>query len=528
MTPSTLSTGPVTVSPPPEPSDLALRWSGRISLTPRILAVNILALALLAGSLFYLDGYRSRLIDERIERARRETLLVASALAVAPRANRAALVREYGRITDARLRVYSAKGQKTADSWPKSQSTFDLTDVTYPVWQQYGARWLDIGIDIIVGATIPPAFLAFNNVADNSPQLTLAADRTHVISTNAQLPGRSGDQLFSDRNARDIRNIVRAERATLAIAIGIAVLFSIFISLFLARTIVRPLRQLAVAAVRVRLGRSRDVIIPRLPSRRDEIGMLARAISDMSNALRLRIDATDAFAADVAHELKNPLASLRSAVDSLQMITDPALQSQLLTIVAEDVRRLDRLISDISELSRIESRLSRTRFEPVDLTLLVAEVIDLRASRQSERHNVEKMLMINNTEPMPVRGDAAQLARVLENVLDNAASFSPPLGVISVSLQRDDEFISVIVDDEGPGIAPHLAESIFERFHSDRPDGEAFGKHSGLGLAIARTIISAHGGTIVATQRPGGAQGARFVITVPTERSERDYDEPIL
>ncbi len=475
---------------------------------------------MLAGSLFYLDGYRSRLIDERIERARRETQLVASALAVAPRTNRALLVTEYGRITDARLRVYNAKGQKTADSWPNSQTGFDLTDFTYPVWQQYGARWLDIGIDVIVGATIPPAFLVFNNVADNSPQLTLAADRTHVISTNAQLPGRSGDRLFSDRNARDIRNIVRAERATLAIAIGIALLFSIFISLFLARTIVRPLRQLAVAAVRVRLGRSRDVIIPRLPSRRDEIGMLARAISDMSNALRLRIDATDAFAADVAHELKNPLASLRSAVDSLQNVKDPALQSQLLSIVADDVRRLDRLISDISELSRIEARLSRTRFELVDMTKLVTDVIDLRASRQTEGQNVERMITANGAEPMRVRGDAAQLARVLENILDNAASFSPPDGVITVSLQRDDDFICVIVDDQGPGIAPQLSDSIFERFHSDRPDGEAFGKHSGLGLAIARTIISAHGGEILAVQRPGGMTGARFIFSVPTERSE--------
>ena len=512
--------GPVTVSPPPEPSDLALRWSGRISLTPRILAVNILALALLAGSLFYLDGYRSRLIEERIERARRETLLVASALAVAPRANRAALVTEYGRITDARLRVYNIKDQKTADSWPDSHDNFDLRDVTYPVWQQYGARWLDIGIDFVVGATIPPAFTGFTTVADNGAQLALAADRTHVISTNAQLPGRSGDRLFSDRNARDIRNIVRAERATLAIAIGIAVLFSIFISLFLARTIVRPLRQLAVAAVRVRLGRSRDVIIPRLPSRRDEIGMLARAISDMSNALRLRIDATDAFAADVAHELKNPLASLRSAVDSLQSVKDPALQSQLLGIVGDDVRRLDRLITDISELSRIESRLSRTRFEPVDMAKLVSDVIGLRASRQTEGQHVEQLMIANSAEQMRVRGDAAQLARVLENILDNAASFSPPHGIIAVSLQRDDDFISVIVDDQGPGIAAELRDAIFERFHSDRPEGEAFGKHSGLGLAIARTIISAHGGEIIAVERPSTVNGTRFIFTVPTERSE--------
>ena len=513
-------TVPVIVSPPPEPGDLALRWSGRISLTPRILAVNILALALLAGSLFYLDGYRSRLIDERIERASRETQLVASALAVAAPAKRALLVAEYGRLTDARLRVYNVKGQKTADSWPASRRDFDVSDMNYPVWQQYGARWLDIGIDFIVGAKIPPAFSGFTQTTDSPPLLTLAKDRTHIISTTAQFPGRSGDRLFSDRNARDIRDIVRAERATLAVAIGIASLFSVFISLFLARTIVRPLRQLAVAAVRVRLGRSRDVIIPRLPTRRDEIGMLARAISDMSSALRLRIDATEAFAADVAHELKNPLASLRSAVDSLKAVKDPALQTQLLTIVGDDVRRLDRLITEISELSRIESRLSRTRFEAVDLTTLATDLIHLRASRQTAAHHSEHIVKPNAGQRMLVRGDPGQLARVLENLLDNAASFSPLDGIVTVSLQRSDDSVSVIVDDQGPGISVELNESIFERFHSDRPEGEAFGEHSGLGLAIARTIISAHGGEIYATLKPGGVSGARFIFTLPATQSE--------
>ena len=512
--------GPVTVSLPPEPSDLALRWSGRISLTPRILAVNILALALLAGSLFYLDSYRGRLIDERMERARQETELVASALAVAERGKRTLLVAEYGRLTNARLRVYDRLGRKTADSWPASQMTFDLRDFVYPLWQQYAARWLDIGIDFIVGATIPPTFSGFSDVSSNRPVLTYAADRTHIISTSAQLPGRSGDRLYSDRNARDIRNIVRAERARLGIAIGIAALFSIFLSLFLARTIVRPLRQLAVASVRVRLGRSRDVIIPRLPTRRDEIGMLARAISDMSSALRLRIDATEAFAADVAHELKNPLASLRSAIDSLKAISDPALQVQLLDIVGDDVRRLDRLITDISELSRIEARLSRTRFDSVDLISLVADVIAVRAARHGDARYVVRFPRPGGGAAFSARGDRGQLARVFENLLDNAASFSPVGGYIDIAIEREDGEITVIVDDQGPGVAGDLSEAIFERFHSDRPDGEAFGKHSGLGLAIARTIVNAHGGQISVAKKPDGSDGARFIVRLPAQRGE--------
>ncbi|MFM9851814.1 MAG: ATP-binding protein [Sphingomonadaceae bacterium] len=509
----------VTALPPREPADLALRWSGRVSLTPRILAVNIVALALLAGSLFYLDGYRSRLIEERIERATRETQLVAAAVAVAPPAERAQIVREFGRLTDARLRLFDARGRILTDSWSPAQRAFDLRDPDYPLWQQVAARWLDIGIDFIVGAVVPKSFDTFRATERLSPgetSLALASDRTHVISAAARLPGRDGGKVVSDRNARDIRKIIRAERARLGLAVGVAAAFSVFLSLFLARTIVRPLRKLARAAVRVRLGRSRDVVIPLLPTRRDEIGMLARAIHDMSNALRQRIDATEAFAADVAHELKNPLASLGSAVDSLRMVNDPALQSELLDIIRDDVRRLDRLISDISHLSRIDAKLSRTRFERVNLGDLIETIIDERASRSGETAT-EIAFTKPVGAPAMIRGDAGQLARVLENILDNAQSFSPPGAPIEVSLTNRSDEVWLTIDDHGPGVAEHLRDAIFERFHSDRPEGEAFGQHSGLGLAIARTVVLAHGGSIAATANPNHAQGARFVIRLAAD-----------
>ena len=206
---------PDTGSPVAEPDDLALKWSGRVSLTPRILAVNIFALALLAGSLFYLDGYRSRLIGERIERAERETQLVASALAVAPPAKRAGFVAKYGRLTEARLRLYTPTGEMVSDSWPTTQTAFDLRDLVYPEWQQVAARWLDIAVDFVVGAIVPPPFAGFDQSAkmpDTVAKLTLAADRTHIISAKATIAGRDGFTLVSDRNARDIRQIVRAEQ----------------------------------------------------------------------------------------------------------------------------------------------------------------------------------------------------------------------------------------------------------------------------------------------------------------------------
>ena len=291
------------------------------------------------------------------------------------------------------------------------------------------------------------------------------------------------------------------------------------LSLFLARTIVQPMRLLVRAAVRVRLGRDRAVVVPRLPERRDEIGMLARAISDMTAALRSRIDAVESFAADVAHELKNPLASLRSALESLERVEQPELRRQLADIAAHDVQRLDRLITEIADASRIDAELSRTAFEPVDLQALVAALIDARAQR-GVNGTCSLALDSAGAGPWQVAGDAARLERVLENLLDNAVSFSPPGGTIAITLQREENeeqetaSITLRVTDQGPGIPPEAREKVFVRFHSLRPAGEDFGTHSGLGLAIARTIVEAHDGTLIARGNDNG-QGACLELVLP-------------
>ena len=512
----------------PSPRDLSLTWSGRMSLTPRILAVNIIALAMLAGGFFYLDSFRSRILDSRIAQAAREARLVADALAAVSPAERQAMLVGYARDTGARLRLYAPDGRLIVDTRALGSRNAVLRDPDKDSWRQDVARFLDAGIDTVVGAARAPLYreedsgLEWPDVrAAIDPRVTRASvwrapDRTPVITAAA----RYGDGIvFTTANARDITQTVRAERFRLAVVLGVVSALSVLLSLFLARTIVRPLRRLAMAAVRVRLGRAREVVVPRLPDRRDEIGQLARALSDMSGALRARIDATEAFAADVTHELKNPLASMRSAVEGLGKVQDPALREQLLEVVRDDVHRLDRLITDISDASRLDAQLSRAKFESVDIGAMLDALLAQRRARGTER-GVQILFDRPDSTPLIVYGEGARLERVFENLVANALSFSPPDGRIILSAGTTGTELEVRVEDEGPGVAVEEREAIFRRFHSVRPAGEAFGRHSGLGLAIARTIVEGHGGEIMVESREDRLSGARFVVRLPLAAPE--------
>lgn len=505
-------------------SDLSLRWSGRVSLTRRILAVNIFALAMLAGGFFYLDSYRSRIVDSRVEQAKREARLIAEALAAAKPADQQKLAISLAQGTGTRLRLFAENGALTADTRTMGLKNFRLRD---PDKQSAGAtagRLLDAMIDTVVGAERPPLYRerrtgqtwpdVRNAQRTQAPVATVwrAPDRTPVITAAAPLPGNA--VIMTAVNARDITETVRLERFRLSLVLLVVSMASIFLSLFLARTIVRPLRRLARAAVRVRLGRAREVVVPRLPSRGDEIGMLARALSDMSQALRVRIDATEAFAADVTHEMKNPLASLRSAVEGLGTVRDPALQQRLLAIVRDDVLRLDRLISDISEASRLDAQLSRAKFEPVDVGAMIDALLAARTARGIER-GVQMRADHSHVGKLLVMGEGARLERVFENLLDNAISFSPNDSTVTISLTRAAREIVVEVADHGPGVPIEARDQVFRRFQSIRPESEAFGKHSGLGLAIARTIVEGHQGSITAESRNDQQAGARFVVKLP-------------
>ncbi len=502
------------------------RTSG--SLTRRILAVNIIALALVGGSIFYLDGFRSRLIEERRTQQESELELVATVLASTPESAHAAIIRSLGQEAGDRVRTYDGNGRLVLDSWKLGPRTFRLIDPATETTSARVARWMDAIVDRIVRAQIPPPYIDQGRAnAEKWPELRaiisgdahiasrvrLAPDRSIVI-TAATRVGNRPIFLHSVENARDVTRLVREERFRLIVIVTLALCLSIALSVFLGRTIVRPLRSLADAAVRVRQGRARDVVVPRLPERTDEIGQLARAVSDMTGTLRDRIDAVEAFAADVSHELKNPLASLSSAVESLDRVTDPDLRSQLLTIIGDDVRRLDRLITDIADISRLDAQLSRSAFAPTDLGSLLHSLIDARAARMPELEN--QLSYAKPVDPVIVLGDEARLARVFDNLIDNALSFSPPQHGIRLGVAGRGASTVAWVEDDGPGVDPQARDAIFRRFHSDRPESDAFGQHSGLGLAIVKTIVEAHNGTITVTDSGTGSGGARFTVTLPS------------
>ena len=501
-------------------------WTRRISLRHRILAVNIFAVAILAGSIFYLDSFRARLTQARLDQAQSETVMIAHMLAAVPKDARQPILVRLGQDLRSRLRIYGPAGGREADSWAGAPPTYELRDPTNDPWYREVARWLDNGFDAIVGAARPPLYVppaqdrlgawpeAATALRTGAPTIMLrrAPDGTPYISAARRIEGADGGVLLLTVNARDVRHVVRMERGSLLLILAATLIVSILLSRFLARTIAAPLRRLAHAAHRVRLGRDREVDVPVLPRRSDEIGQLARALADMTQSLRQRIDATDAFAADVTHELKNPLASLRSAVDTLERVEDPAVRHQLLDVVRQDVRRLDRLVVDIAEASRLDAELSRARFEPVDLGRMIESLLPLWEGRGGK--GVEVAFARPRVATATIMGDESRLARLIDNLVDNAISFSPPDGVVEVRAARVGEEVLVSIEDEGPGVPGDVRETVFNRFHSIRPD-EDFGRHSGLGLAIARAIVDGHGGAIEIEDREDGRSGARFVVRFP-------------
>lgn len=505
-----------------------LSATGRFALTGRILAVNILPLLILGSGLFYLDSYRTQLINERFKLARIEAQITAEALAGASRQRQEALLVQIGKEQRMRLRTFDAKGRLVADSFALADPAFRFNDISDDNWEQRFSVWLDRTVDTIVSAEPVQDYVEPEaQDADAWPELARARelglsqvrlydwqDGTPVI-TAAVPVGLQGATLLTVRNAVDITESVRTARSALFLAMLVVMAASAALSLFLARTIVTPLRLLARAAVRVKQGRDREVEVPRLPQRSDEIGLLARAVSDMTGALRQRIDAVDSFAADVAHEIKNPLASLRNAVDTLPRVDDPELRQQLIAIAAHDVRRIDRLVTEIAAASRVDAEISRATLERVDLAELFANLIRSREDRGLNNGRRIALDLSTARGPLKVLGVPTQLERVAENLLDNAVSFSPPEGEVRVAIRQSGRQIVTEVCDRGPGIAPDAREAVFRRFHSDRPDEESFGNHSGLGLAIGRAIAEAHDGTLVADARPDGEGGACLRLTLP-------------
>jgi len=327
----------------------------------------------------------------------------------------------------------------------------------------------------------------------------------------------------------DIDRVIASERFGLLQVFLVAAAVMLVLSILLAGAIAGPVRRLADAAEKVRLGIKSREEIPDFTGRTDEIGHLSGALRDMTQALYRRIDAIESFAADVSHELKNPLTSLRSAVETLPLAKSDESRSRLLQIIQHDVKRLDRLISDISDASRLDAELARAEARKVDMHKLMTTVVSVANERRRPKDAVilfDVAVPPGEVEaPFAIFGHDSRLGQVVNNLLDNARSFSPPDAKVRVALRRVRGDVELVVEDEGPGIPEHALERIFERFYTDRPE-QGFGQNSGLGLSISRQIVQAHRGTIRAENRPGPAdedgeptvRGARFIVRLPAVR----------
>ncbi|HEY2008760.1 MAG TPA: stimulus-sensing domain-containing protein [Rhizomicrobium sp.] len=514
------------------------------ALTWRILGFNALALLVLTGGVILVQASGRGLVEERMHSIEEQANIVAGTLAAYTTdpethtlkvADAEPLLRQLIAPTRLRGRLYLPGGELALDTRDLLARNVVQTNELPPLDTTSQVKeWLRRVYDGVMGvrpfAQLEPYYEAGDDgrvyrEVDAAFTGTIAMaervdDRNRlVLSVAAPVESRYrtiyGVLLLSTEGG-DIDDILRAERFTLFEVFLVAFLVMLFTSLYLAGTIAEPVKRLAAAADMVRSGAGGRSDIPNFPERTDEIGDLADSLRSMTANLYDRIDAIESFAADVAHELKNPLTSLASAVEMYSRAGDDENRTRLLQIVRGDIKRIDRLITDISDASRLDAELSRESKEPVALSKLLATIIEIYQLTDNPR-GVDYMLRDELPPGAIVNGRDERLGQVFRNLIDNAVSFSPERGKVIVSASRHDMVARVTVEDEGPGIPPDNLESIFERFYTERPV-ENFGRNSGLGLSIARQIIEGAGGRIYAENRAPRnqqGQGARLVVELP-------------
>lgn len=525
------------------------------SLTWRILAINVLALAVLGGGLLFLGAYRQNLIDAELQSLATQAQVFAGAVGEEASSDVSGMgeeltaqsardmMRRLVEPTKTRAQLLDGKGTIIVDTAVLGSASTAVQVATLPPPERGNSLqravaatydWLLAQVSSVGGdASITPRnrSLAEDPVVQRAFAGDVAA-AAHGVGPNLTLIAAAPVQYYRQvlgvvilsSDGSGIEQTVRSVRFAIIKLFGVALGLTVLLSIYLAGTIARPVRRLAIAAELVRRGHGRKATIPDFTARGDEIGDLSGALRDMTGALWLRMDAIERFAADVAHEIKNPLSSLRSAVETAARVADPEKQRRLLAVVLEDVSRLDRLITDISNASRLDAELSRDESATVPMARMLAALVDLyRDTAESDGPQLRLDLLDRSASGLPVIGTEDQLVRVFRNLIDNAISFSPPGGRIVIRARRIGDAVRIVVEDEGPGIPEGKLTAIFDRFYTERPAGEAFGKHSGLGLAISKQIVEAHHGTIWAENcydRAGNRLGARFSVDLPSEEAE--------
>ncbi|MBV9785020.1 MAG: stimulus-sensing domain-containing protein [Acidisphaera sp.] len=533
------------------------RWVSR--LLRRILLVNALPLALLVAALLYLDQYQNGLLEAEVGTLREQGRIYAGALGetavrdensgdpkLVPELARPLLRRLTEPTPNAQAKLYAPDGTLVADSRVREGTGGAVTTEPLPPAVDRGRVLGAIGavydwiLSLLPHQPSAPVLQTSPNAAGidwqpdvkeelrmNSsnqsremPPYIRRTEDNRLLVTVAEPVQRNRHTvgiILLTREAREVDDSLFAVRMSILALFGLALGLTVIMSWYLSLTIARPLLQLAGVAEEMREGRGgRAEVPPALRTRSDEIGELAQALSQSAKALWARMDAIERFAADVAHEIKNPLSSIRSAIETLRRIEEPRQRKRLLTIIGEDVTRLDRLISDISDASRVDAELSRAAVERVDMAPILATLAEIHDATRAEG---DPRLELEAPESgLTVQGVEDRLVQVLRNLIANARSFSPKDGRIRLRARETGGVVEVGVEDDGPGIPDARLENVFDRFYSERPKGERFGQHSGLGLSISRQIVEALKGRISAENRrdeAGQVRGARFVVRLP-------------
>jgi two-component system sensor histidine kinase ChvG len=508
------------------------RWRPVSRLGRLIIVLNLLGFAILIGGALVLNELRRGLVNARIDSLNTQGELMATIIDQAATVGEPTPAMDPGYAGQVlqllsnpktqRARLFDAQGRLIADSdWvadrveqralPPARSRDDQQGFALDLRgkEKPTSREGREALKAEVAATLRGRHMA---------QLRVGEDGRRVVSVSIPIQHVRAVLGVLTLEASDVDAIIARERLALIPFILIAITVMLISSLLLNSLIAQPVLRLARAADRVRLAGARAISLPALAKRDDELGDLARSLEAMTHSLSERMDAIESFAADVAHEIRNPLTSLRSAVETLDLVTDPAARERLFSILKNDVQRLDRLVTDISNASRLDAELSRDQPKILDLERLVGDIVATyqTRSRLGEAHVSHQRA--TPPGPVTVRGREGPLGQIFRNLIDNARSFSPADSEVLVAVNRLRGSVLVTVSDSGPGIPPENLETVFQRFYTSRPKGQAFGGNSGLGLSIARQIAEAHGGSLIARNRvteDGKVVGAMFLLTLP-------------